>query len=282
MNLRHRIGFMQGRLVDTVNGRIQAFPASQWREEFPAAQSLGLNRMEWTLDAEGLSANPFCSASGRDEIRQLGKRYAVKVDTVTGDCFMQRPFWKAKGAEIEDRLEDLDLVIRSAASLGLRHIVIPLVDNGSLECTEQELLLVERLLERLDFMRSAGLGIAFESDFPPQSLARFIKNLPDDVFGINYDIGNSASLDFDPSEEFFAYGHRIVNVHIKDRMRDGTTVPLGQGNADFDAVFRHLASCQYDGLLILQTARASEHSHAKTLGQYLDFTLSLMSRHLGS
>ena len=50
----------------------------------------------------------------------------------------------------------------------------------------------------------------------PSELLKFIKNF-DANFGVNYDTGNSASLGYDPSEEISVYGHRIINVHIKDR-----------------------------------------------------------------
>ena len=45
------------------------------------------------------------------------------------------------------------------------------------------------------------------------------------------DIGNSASLGLNPLDEFEAFGDRILNVHVKDRVLGGTTVPLGLGNA---------------------------------------------------
>jgi sugar phosphate isomerase/epimerase len=34
-------------------------------------------------------------------------------------------------------------------------------------------------------------------------------------------------------EEFAAYGERVGSFHIKDRVRGGKTVPLGQGDTDF-------------------------------------------------
>ena len=30
----NNVGFMQGRLVDQIEGKIQAFPTLQWKEEF--------------------------------------------------------------------------------------------------------------------------------------------------------------------------------------------------------------------------------------------------------
>lgn len=278
--MRNRIGFMQGRLIDQVDGKIQAFPVEHWRDEFPAAQKLGLHWIEWTLDADGLEENPFCTVIGREEIQQLSHRYALKVGTLTGDCFMQRPFWKVEGKELTQRLRELDLVLDGAAGLGVRHVVIPLVDNGRLDAKEQEALLVAELMTRVAFLRAKGVGIVFESDFLPDQLAAFIAKLPADVFGINYDIGNSASLGFDPAVELAAYGHRVYNVHMKDRVLGGTTVALGSGNANFDAVFESLGRLRYSGLVILQTARAQDGDHAGALALYINKTQALMECYL--
>ena len=84
------------------------------------------------------------------------------------------------------------------------------------------------MLRTLTGVERSGVSIVFESDYEPAALARFIAQLGPD-FGVNYDIGNSASLGFDPAEEIGAYGARIRNVHVKDRVRGGTTVPLGTG-----------------------------------------------------
>jgi hexulose-6-phosphate isomerase len=280
--MRNRIGFMQGRLVDQIDGKIQAFPVEHWRDEFPAAQKLGLHWLEWTLDAEGLEDNPFCTVAGREEIHQLSKRYALQVGTLTGDCFMQRPFWKVRGKEFGRRLRELDLVLEGAATLGVRLVVVPLVDNGRLESVEQEALLIAELMARVEFLRQKMIGIVFESDFSPDALAAFIAKLPADVFGINYDIGNSASLGFDPVHEFAAYGQRVYNVHMKDRLLGGTTVSLGTGNANFEAVFENLGRLRYSGLVILQTARAQDGDHSETLARYIDKTQILLERYLGS
>ena len=48
-----------------------------------------------------------------------------------------------------------------------------------------------------------------------RTLKTFIDQLSPDNYGINYDIGNSAAMGFDPKEEIQVYGQRILNVHIK-------------------------------------------------------------------
>ena len=65
MTTLERIGFMQGRLSAMVDGKIQAFPWNEWREEFPRASALGLTRIEWTIDQDRLRENPLNTAAGQ-------------------------------------------------------------------------------------------------------------------------------------------------------------------------------------------------------------------------
>jgi len=102
-------------------------------------------------------------------------------------------------------------------------------------------------------------------------LKTFISNFQSENFGINYDMGNSASLGFDPVEEFNAYGRYILNVHVKDRMLNGGTVALGEGSVNFTKVFSLLKTIKYDGNYILQTARSNEGQHLELISEYIKF-----------
>ena len=277
--MRHRVGFMQGRLSPPVNGRIQAFPRDCWREEFALADDADLRIMEWTLDHEELHRNPLMTAAGRREIRRLSGQYGVAVPSLTGDCFMQAPFWKASG-ERRHELERVVLSVLDACdATGANIVIVPLVDEGSLADGAEEESLVRFLLSRAEDLDRRGLQLAFESDMAPFDLAAFIERFPVDLFGINYDIGNSASLGFDPIEEFAAYGNRIVNVHVKDRQLGGSTVALGDGDADFDAVFAGLSDLGYSGNFILQTARDPEGSHLSSLVRFRNMTVDWLTRY---
>jgi len=273
------IGFMQGRLCKMVGDRIQAFPWHEWQSEFSTAAGIDLNLMEWTLDQELLYENPLMTVEGREIIKALCQQHGVTIPSLTGDCFMQAPFWKAKDQNLLDLQSDFLRICISCAEIGIHIVVVPLVDNGKLDNLEQENVLVDFLLVQQAFLAENNLKIIFESDYAPTELARFIERLPVDGFGINYDIGNSAALGFDPLEEFEAYGSRVINVHIKDRLLHGTTVPLKAGAADFDDVFVGLARQNYQGNFILQTARALDGNHAKILSDYRDMTYDWIKKY---
>lgn len=269
--MKNRIGFMQGRLSPLVDGKIQAFPAQHWREEFPIANKMELYLMEWTLDQKDLYENPFMTASGQQEIQALCRQYNLSIPSLTGDCFMQAPFFK-EGQDRASMLKDFENIVQACAVLGTKYIVFPLVDNSSLKTEKEEKDLLSDLMERTSLLEKTGVKIVFESDFPPERLKKFIAQYPTPYFGINYDMGNSASLGFDPEKEISAYADRILNVHVKDRILGGTTVPLGQGSANFDKIFSALGRVRYNGNYILQTARAKDDQHEKCLQQFVHFT----------
>lgn len=267
------IGFMQGRLCDQVNGKIQAFPWKDWTHEFSVAKSISVSAMEWTLDQDKLYENPLMTKEGQRMIGALSSIHHVAIPSLTGDCFMQAPFWKSS-TELESELQKDFLAICDACSVvGIEMIIVPLVDNGCLENSQQEDRLVDFLLSHEKYFDRKSIKILFESDFEPLGLKRFINRFPSDRFGINYDIGNSAALGFDPRDEFAAYGSRIVNVHVKDRFLGGTTVALGSGNADFEHVFSELKNANYSGNYILQTARAADGDHAAAIARYRNMVL---------
>ena len=100
-----------------------------------------------------------------------------------------------------------------------------------------------------------GIELHLETSLGPAEFAKLLDGVPHSKLKVNYDSGNSASLGYAPAEEFAAYGDRIGSVHIKDRVLNGGTVPLGSGDADFPALFSSLEKIDYRGDFTLQVAR---------------------------
>ena len=269
------IGFMQGRLSPIINNKIQAFPKDYWLDEFPLAKKLNLSCIEWTLDYPDLEKNPLLLDEFKSDIIHISKKNEIKIPSITLDCCMQRPFWKKQNLSLYvDLIFDLKKIISSASSIGARIIVIPLVDNGSIENKFEFDLLKDTISSLYDFLESNKVKIAFESDFSPVNLSDFIKRYDKNFIGINYDTGNSACLGFDPEEEFRNYGERIINVHIKDRKINGGTVRLGEGDTKFKEVFNYFKFSDYEGNYILQTARSKNKNHVEELDMNISFVKS--------
>ena len=263
------LGFMQGRLSPIYDGRIQSFPWKHWQEEFFFASQIDLHLMEWTLDQDDLYSNPLLTEEGQNEIIRLSKKYNLKIPSLTGDCFMQEPFWKAQGEKRKKLENDFINIIKASSKIGIKFIIMPLVDNGAIEDEIQNDILITFLESLAPFFQDLEVKILFESDFGPEQLKKFILQFNNTDFGINYDIGNSASIGHNPIEEFAAYGSRILNVHIKDRVYLGSTVPLTQGDANFVLIFKLLNQIYYNGNCIFQTARAKDGNHIGIMQTYI-------------
>jgi len=267
--MKFSYGIMQGRLSKRVGNKIQAFPEKNWRSEFSKAKALGLKSIEWTLDYKNLKNNPILSKQGQSQIKKLSKKNLVKINSLTGDCFMQNPFWKKKNNQ--KLLEDLIKIIHSCKIIGIKYIVVPLVDNGSINNRKDEKNLLNSCKYILRYLKDSNLKIVFESDFSPKKLKKFIMKFDKRFFGINYDVGNSAGLNYKIDDEFKLYGNYIYNVHIKDRIKYGKTVRLGSGNANFLKLFKNLKKIKYNRELILQTARSKNDQDIEEIKINLDY-----------
>jgi hexulose-6-phosphate isomerase len=190
---------------------------------------------------------------------------------------MQKPFFNFFGKERDFFLNILRKVVVNSQKIGIKYIVLPLVDNGSVKNSLQKKNLI-KFLNKKDFTANLknDSKILFEVDFSPGKIIKFMKNFDSDKFGINYDTGNSAFMGYKISDEkkYFKY---VNNIHIKDRIRkSGLSVRLGHGDYDFPSFFKILKKTNYKGNLILQTARAINNNHVNELNVNKKFILSFI------
>jgi L-ribulose-5-phosphate 3-epimerase len=239
------IHVMQGRLLPPIGDRIQAFPTEGWERELSLARAAGVSGIEWIYEVAGEEQNPLGNAT--DRLRSAAADHGVAVESLVADWFMDRPLLEDPAA----RVEKLRWLAERAAAAGIRRIVVPFVDASELRGPSA----VDALVDALDGFDSSGVEIHLETSLGPPDFAALLERLPDPPFKANYDTGNSASLGYDPGEELAAYGERIGSVHVKDRLRGGGTVPLGDGDADVPRVFALLRSLGFERPLVLQVAR---------------------------
>lgn len=246
---------MQGRLAPPEDGRIQAFPTRQWREEFPRAAEAGLSHIEWIYEVYGQEANPLSTSAGRSELLGLQDDTGVRLHSICADYFMDRPLVRCDNSERLERVRVLRDLIAWAGELAMQRIVLPFVDASELRGSEDKDQLVRCISEAAPGAEAAGVELHLEAALGPAEFSDLLARLPHTPVRVNYDTGNSASLGYDCVEELTAYGHRLGSVHIKDRLHGGGTVPLGTGDADFDRFFPALVQSGYRGDFILQAAR---------------------------
>lgn len=272
------IGIMQGRLVPPIGNRIQAFPQDRWQDEFPLAAQAGLAAIEWIFDLDDAETNPLASDAGVARMHALAQQHGVGVESVCADYFMARPLVRATAAERAERLDKLAWLIERCQACGIRRMVLPFVDASRIETEADRRDVVAALQQVAPALERAGVEIHLETSLAPADFAQLLERVPHPAIRVNYDSGNSASLGYDPRAELAAYGSRLGSVHIKDRVRGGSTVPLGTGDADFPALFDALRTLGYRGPWVLQVARGTPGDELSWARQNRAFLASYLER----
>ena len=252
------IGTMQGRLVPKEEGRFQSFPAERWRDEFANARAAGLANIEWIYEEPHEDANPMRTDEGHAELKRLSAETGVSIWSVCADYYMTKTLVRPDASADAEASEHLAWLIGRVSKLGITYIVLPFVDASSLQSKAQRDALPAILQPLLAKAKSAGVELHLETDLPPHDFAALLERVGHSHLKCNYDIGNSASLGFDQGEELTVLGPWLGSVHVKDRVKGGSTVPLGTGNADFPTCFRKIADAGFSRWFILQAARGPE------------------------
>ena len=256
--MNNKIGVIQGRLVPKYQGRYQAFPIGMWQDEFKVAQEYGLDLIEFILDFNDAEENPLLKLGGVDEIVKISKDTSVSVKTICSDYFMEAPLHSSDDKVAEESFKILERLLEASKLLKITDIVIPCVDQSSLKTKEAVNRFVEQITKIIPKIERQNINLSLETDLAPQPFIELLDKLNSKNITVNYDIGNSAALGFDSDEELEAYGDRITDIHIKDRVLGGGPVTLGEGNANFKKFFTKLKEFNYRGPFIMQAYRDDE------------------------
>lgn len=255
MKKSYKIGFMQGRLVSSENKNfIQFFPEKKWKKELNLANKNKFKIIELTANISNIKKNPVFNSDMKDEFKNTLNKNQITADSLTCDFFMEKPFFKLNKKESLKSKLLLQKVIRISQNINISKFIIPLVDNSSIKNKNQEIKLIKYFKSKkfLKNLKNNSM-ILFESDYGPKNLLSFIKKFKSSKFGINYDSGNSASLNYKIEQEQMYFDY-VKNIHIKDRLIFGKTVDLGKGNAKIKKLIKLIKKKNYSGNLILQTA----------------------------
>ena len=273
---------MQGRLLPKYKGRYQAHPIGYWKDEFEIAVSLGLDLIEFILDYNDYEENPLMSLSGCKEIEEISNQSGVHVKTVCADYFMEAPLHSTDLNVATLSAAVLRELILNSQTIGITDIIIPLVDQSSLTTLECRDRFINALTPFLIDLEAQNVNLNLETDLEPSEFKQLLSEIDSNRITVNYDIGNSAGLGYDPEQEFAAYGDRITDIHIKDRVKDGFSVCLGQGSANFPKIFKCVQNYGYTGPFIMQAFRDDEGLEIfKTQLTWLRSCLEVEDRNLG-
>ena len=144
---------------------------------------------------KNIKKNPLFSEKKSNELKKNFSKKKIVVNSVTCDFFMQKPFFKTNKKKY---LNLLKKIILNGQRIGIKYFIIPLVDNSSLKNSNQENLLIKEMNKLSIILKKKFL---FETDYKPKKKSLSSLKNSTKKFGINYDTGNSASLNYKFDEE---------------------------------------------------------------------------------
>ena len=266
------LGIMQGRLSKSLTGKIQEFPGKTWEKEFEIANKLGLRAIEWTLDYSNFKLNPLFDLKEQSKINYLKDKFLIKIPSITLDCFVEAPFYKRNEITgLTSDTNDLLWIVENLQNVEVKILVLPIVAESGVFNQNYLSNLIKCLNAIEKDLAKTKKQIAIECEFDINSIAALLSELNPDYFGINFDMGNSASLGHNPEEELSICSGRILNIHIKDRPLAGHTVKLGNGAVNFQKIAQLLNDQGYAGNMILQAARDFKTDETELIASYIDF-----------
>ena len=258
MILKNKIGIMQGRLLPKYLGKYQAHPVGYWQEEFNVANHLSLDCIEFILDYDQSENNPLLHSNGLKDIQKIEEISGVKVLSICADYFMEAPIHSDNFEVVDKSIAILDRLIKNASLTNVSNIIVPCVDKSSLKNKKDIENFVNNIKLVVKTAEILNINICLETDLEPKAFSNMLDMIGSNNVTVNYDIGNSAAMGYDPVEEFNAYGEKITDLHIKDRKLGDGSVPLGTGSVNFNKIFDLLLKYDYQGIIIFQAFRDEE------------------------
>lgn len=245
-------GVIQGRLSKQTPQGYQAFPWDSWADEFNLAAQRRLSHIEWIIDLWRMDQNPIFEFPER--VREISEASSIPIRSVCSDFLMQYSEFDSSEA-----IEPLTRIIRTMPKLGATHLVVPFVDQTSLLRKRIPRGTVKDFLQEATHLAEIeGIQICIESDLPPNEFTDFVLDFESEAIGINYDIGNSAAMGYNWRQEFEKYWNLVNLIHVKDRIRGGASVRLGDGDAEIIEILNFVKEMNFAGPISIQAFRDFE------------------------
>jgi len=256
-----KLGIMQGRLSEPVDGHIQEFP-KDWEKEFSLLNNLDLNHLEWLITKNSWLNNPIMKNPRYVENFPIS---FVCLDTLVDERISQPDFLN----------EYLGAVCEKIYDTSIRNLTIPLLENSNMEDNGKRAKFCKLIKGFGD--RFPTFNFSFEAELQKEKLLEIV-SLCDNFF-VTYDTGNITSYGLDHSDYIEFFKHKISNVHLKDRTVNAVTVSPLTGDTNFDLIFNSLSKIDYNGVMTIQTARSTAGREIETVSKHKDIFTRLYEKH---
>ena len=261
-NFKKNLSITQGRHLKKIGRKIQLFPEKNWKKELKLFNKTKLNYIEWVVSKDNYYSNPLCYLNGYKTINKNLKKNKIICRSVDLDFIVKENPLKLSKERINLFLDKIKIISNNSLKVGIKYLIFPFLENASPR-GNMAMKKLFYILKKVRKVSSNKIIILVETDLKPKIVLKIVRKMRNKIF-INYDIGNSASKNYDFEEEkkYFKF---VKNIHLKDRLKKGSTIRFGYGNANFDKLFKYLKKNKYNYDFTLQPARSKCNKDIKEI-----------------
>lgn len=276
--LKPKFLLVQGRALPQSDESLQSFPFN-WSDEFPLIQQLGFDGIEWIYDKKSEFTNPILDSEESQKIKSISKKFNVSLENIVFDWFITHSLFRKDEISLKNKIKKLVDLIEKSQNIGFKQIIFPLLEENAINnSNDMDIFLKIFSDDILSVLNLNKIEIHFETSLPPISELEFISKLDHNQTKICFDMGNSASMGYDPADVLNRIAPYLGTVHIKDRLLDGGSVPLGEGAVDFSKVFSILNEINFSGYFSFQAYRDKNSNNTELLSLYQKFIYKIMKQ----
>lgn len=267
---------VQGRLLRQTQESIQYFPHN-WQDEFSIINKLGFYGIEWIYDKQSEYTNPILTDYGQQEVNMLSSKYGINLENIVFDWFLHHPLFVNDEFTEQQKKDKLVDLIEKSAQTGFKVIIFPILEKNNISDVKNKFVnLIKSISHLLD---DNNIQMHLETSLSPKEELDLLLKINHDKIKLCFDMGNSVSFGFDPNDVFAMVGKMIGSVHIKDRRKNGPSVPLGTGDVQFYPIFKHLKEIGFDGNYSFQVYRNKDSDDVSLLRNNLKFINNIMMKY---
>lgn len=276
--LKPKFLLVQGRALPQSDESLQSFPFN-WSDEFPLIQQLGFDGIEWIYDKKSEFTNPILDSEESQKIKSISKKFNVSLENIVFDWFITHSLFRKDEISLKNKIKKLVDLIEKSQNIGFKQIIFPLLEENAINNSDDMDIFLKIFSDDiLSVLNLNKIEIHFETSLPPISELEFISKLDHNQTKICFDMGNSASMGYDPTDVLNNIAPYLGTVHIKDRLLDGDSVPLGEGAVDFSKVFSILNEINFSGYFSFQAYRDKNSNNTELLSLYQKFIYKIMKQ----
>tara|TARA_Y100000389_G_C17401038_1_gene485324 strand:- start:478 stop:1272 length:795 start_codon:yes stop_codon:yes gene_type:complete len=240
--LKNKIGIYQGRLSNSC--LLQKYP-QDWKKEILIAKFLSYSHIEFFLEEQKNSKNPFWSKKQRKQIKNLLHRnFNNNYFLICDNYLIKNNLYSLKTSLY------LKEVLKNLRDFKRSKLILPLNDFYF-----DDVFKLSHYLNNILEYKSDRIDISFEIDVDSYKIVKFFKLLNIKNCGITFDTGNIFLKNKSILKIFKSIKNLINHVHIKDRNICGNNVELGTGLINFKIFFDILKKENYSDTITLETFR---------------------------